>query len=92
MSERDTPASRSSTRTGSPPQLDLHGLTTIEAIAALDRFINDAIIDGHESVRVIHGRSGGRLKAAVHRRLREIGSVRRFRVDAANAGVTILEF
>ena len=92
LAEPDTAASGFTTCIGSPPQLDLHGLTTIEAIAALDRFINDAIIDGHESVRVIHGRSGGRLKAAVHRRLREIGSVRRFRVDAANAGLTILEF
>ena len=92
FAEPDTAASGFTTRIGSPPQLDLHGLATIEAVAALDRFINDAILDGHEAVRVIHGRSGGRLKAAVHRRLREIGAVKRFRVDATNAGTTIVEF
>ena len=92
VTDSDTPASRSTTRVGSPPQFDLHGMTTIEAIAALDAFINEAILAGHDSVRVIHGRSGGRLKAAVHARLREVTSVKRFGVDAANHGVTIVEF
>ena len=77
---------------GSPTQIDLHGMTTGEAVAALDSFLNDAILAGHEQVRIIHGRSGGRVKAAVHARLREIRAVRRYRVDATNAGVTIVEF
>ncbi|HKH73870.1 MAG TPA: Smr/MutS family protein [Vicinamibacterales bacterium] len=76
----------------SPSQLDLHGLTTVEAVAALDGFINEAILAGHETVSVIHGRSGGRLKAAVHARLRDVSSVRRFGVDPRNSGVTILWF
>jgi len=92
VTDSDTQASRSTTRVGSPPQLDLHGMTTIEATAALDAFINEAILAGHDSVRVIHGRSGGRLKAAVHARLREVTAVKRFGVDAANHGVTIVEF
>jgi dsDNA-specific endonuclease/ATPase MutS2 len=76
----------------SPSQLDLHGMTSVEAIAALDAFMNEAILAGHGRVRVIHGRSGGRLKAAVHARLREISAVRRYQVDATNAGVTIVQF
>ncbi|MEO5894149.1 MAG: Smr/MutS family protein [Vicinamibacterales bacterium] len=71
-------------------EVDLHGMTTIEAIAALDAFLNEAILAGHDQVRVIHGRSGGRIKAAVHQRLREVGSVRGFHVDARNPGVTIV--
>ncbi len=76
----------------SPSQLDLHGMTSVEAIAALDAFINEAILGGHETVRVIHGRSGGRLKAAVHARLREMRSVKRFGLDPRNPGVTTVEF
>ena len=72
------------------PQLDLHGLTVEEAVAALDTFLNDALLAGHAEVRVIHGRSGGRLKAAVHARLRQLVAVRAFRLDPVNAGVTVV--
>ncbi len=70
--------------------IDLHGLTTDEAVAALDTFLNDAILAGIAEVRVIHGRSGGRLKAAVHARLKVVTSVRSFRLDGTNGGVTIV--
>lgn len=73
-----------------PASIDLHGRTTDEAVAAVDLFLSDAILAGHAEVRVIHGRSGGRLKSAVHARLKQIPSIRRFRVDPANPGVTIV--
>ena len=69
--------------------LDLHGMTVEEAVAALDTFLNDALIAGHAELRVIHGRSGGRLKTAVHARLRQLTVVRGTRLDPANAGVTM---
>lgn len=75
-----------------PPALDLHGKTVAEALEALDTLLSDALLEGQAEVRVIHGRSGGRLKAAVHARLREISAVRAFRVDPQNAGVTIVVF
>jgi DNA mismatch repair protein MutS2 len=70
--------------------LDLHGLTVEQAIAALDAFLNDALLAGHAEVRIIHGRSGGRLKAAVHTRLKQLPVVRASRIDPANAGVTVV--
>lgn len=70
--------------------VDLHGMTTIEAITALDAFLNEALLAGHAEVRVIHGRSGGRLKAVVHQRLASFGSIRGFHVDVRNPGVTIV--
>jgi DNA mismatch repair protein MutS2 len=72
--------------------LDLHGRTTAEAVEELDRFLNDALLAGLTEVRIIHGRSGGRLRAAVHLRLRELGAARNFRLDPANPGVTIVTF
>jgi DNA mismatch repair protein MutS2 len=75
---------------GSPPTLDLHGKTSVEAIELLDAFINDALLADSAEARVIHGRSGGRVKAAVHARLGQLPSVRGFRLDPRNAGVTIV--
>jgi dsDNA-specific endonuclease/ATPase MutS2 len=71
--------------------LDLHGKTVVEAIDALDEFLNDALLAHATEVRIIHGRSGGRLKAAVHARLRQMPSIRVFRVDPLNAGTTIVK-
>ena len=70
--------------------LDLHGKTVADALDALDVFLNDALLDGCADVRVIHGRSGGKVKAAVHARLAQLASVRGFRLDPANAGVTVV--
>jgi dsDNA-specific endonuclease/ATPase MutS2 len=70
--------------------LDLHGKTVNEAIEALDAFLNIAILEGDAEVWVIHGRSGGRIKAAVHARLASMPSVRGFRMDPRNPGVTIV--
>lgn len=72
--------------------IDLHGLTTDEAVAALDAFLSDALLGGSAAVHVIHGRSGGRLKAAVHARLRMVAAVRSFGVDPSNPGVTLVTF
>ena len=71
-------------------RIDLHGLTVAEAIDALDAFLNDALLAGLPEVRVVHGRSGGKIRDAVHQRLRAIAAVRAFRIDPRNAGVTIV--
>lgn len=69
--------------------LDLHGLTVEEANEALIAFINDALLAGANEARIIHGRSGGRLKAAVHASLERIPAVRSYAIDPRNPGVTI---
>ena len=74
------------------PQLDLHGMTVAESLEALKTFINDALLDGRRHAQVVHGRSGGRVKAAVHQYLRGVSAVETFRVDPGNAGVTIVTF
>ncbi len=72
--------------------LDLHGRSVHEALEAVDLFLNDLLLEGEAHARIIHGRSGGRLKAAVHTRLAQLPAVRRFRLDPANPGVTIVSF
>jgi dsDNA-specific endonuclease/ATPase MutS2 len=75
-----------------PPSLDLHGKTVAEAVAEVELFVNDALLDGHGEVRVIHGRGRGRVKAAVHHYFRQLPAVASCRLDPANPGVTIVTF
>jgi DNA mismatch repair protein MutS2 len=75
-----------------PPSIDLHGKTIVEAVEAVEAFINDALVAGHGEVRIIHGRGGGRVKGAVHRYLGQLSSVAAFRVDPHNPGLTLVVF
>jgi DNA mismatch repair protein MutS2 len=65
-------------------------MTAEDAIVAVEAFLDDAILAGHGEVRIIHGRSGGRLRRAVHDRLRNLPPVQNFRIDETNPGVTIV--
>jgi dsDNA-specific endonuclease/ATPase MutS2 len=87
------PVSHPQPRAQSPrsAEIDLHGLTVEEALARVDRALNDALLSDLPELRIIHGRSGGRIRGALHRRLQELPSVRGFRLDPRNAGVTIVE-
>ena len=76
----------------SPLEMDLHGLTVEEALERVALAINAALLDDRPELRLIHGRGGGRIKAALHRRLREMPPVRSFEVDPRNPGVTIVRF
>jgi dsDNA-specific endonuclease/ATPase MutS2 len=78
-------------RLRSAADLDLHGLVVADALERVITAVDAAIRAGHGRLRVIHGRSGGRLRGALHRQLRELPSVRAFRLDPGNEGVTIVE-
>jgi DNA mismatch repair protein MutS2 len=71
--------------------VDLHGLIVADALDRVVAAVDAAILAGHGRLRVIHGRSGGRIRAALHRQLRGLPSVRAFRLEPANDGVTIIE-
>jgi DNA mismatch repair protein MutS2 len=76
---------------GAGVEIDLHGLTVEEALERTEIALNDALLADVPVLRLIHGRSGGKIRAALHRRLRELPSVRRFHLDPGNEGVTIVE-
>jgi DNA mismatch repair protein MutS2 len=71
-------------------EVDLHGLTVEEALVRAAQALNDAMLADLPELRLIHGRSSGRIKAALHRQLGTIRTVRSVRVDPRNAGVTIV--
>ncbi len=88
----DASLQQPSGRAATPQSIDLHGKTVDEALEALELFINHALLEGSREVRVIHGRSGGRIKAAVHGYLRQLPAVEGARLDPHNQGVTIVRF
>ena len=75
---------------GAQTEVDLHGLTVADALARVERAVNDAILDDRAELRVIHGQSGGRIRASLHHWLSGIPTIRAFRLDPRNAGVTII--
>jgi dsDNA-specific endonuclease/ATPase MutS2 len=72
-------------------EVELHGLTVEEALNKIDQALNDALLASLPAVRFIHGRTGRRIRGALHSRLREIATVRGFRLDPHNPGVTIVK-
>jgi DNA-nicking Smr family endonuclease len=77
-------------RESAPFTLDVHGLTVDQALEAIDAALNDALLRNADELRVVHGRSRGRIRDALHRHVRELSAVRMARLDPANAGVTII--
>lgn len=77
------------------PEINLLGKTVDEAIAALDKYLDDAYIAHLSQVRIVHGKGTGALRAGVHQYLRRQKHIKSFRLGAfgeGDAGVTIVEF
>ena len=76
-------------------EVDLRGMDTIEAICVLDRYMDEAMRSNLKSVRIIHGKGTGALRAAVQQSLRKNKYVKKFRLGQygeGEDGVTIAEF
>jgi len=71
-------------------EIDLHEKTVPEGLEAFNAFMNTALLEGQAEVRIIHGFSHGRIKAAVHAQLKRMSSIRGFGLDPRNPGVTIV--
>jgi DNA mismatch repair protein MutS2 len=59
-----------------PLQLDLRGARAEEALAVLDRYLNDAAVAGVERLRIVHGKGTGALRAAIRAALSDHPLVR----------------
>ena len=77
------------------PEINLLGQTADEAVANLDKYLDDAYLSHLHSVRVVHGKGTGVLRDAVQRHLRKLSYVKSFHLGEygeGDAGVTIVEF
>lgn len=76
-------------------EINLLGKTVDEAIAELDKYLDDAYIAHVSPVRIVHGKGTGALRNGVHNYLKRQKHVKSYRLGAfgeGDAGVTIVEF
>ena len=77
------------------PEINLLGCTVDEAVARLDKYLDDAYISKLSQVRIVHGKGTGALRAGITAYLKGIPYIKNFRLGEAgegDAGVTIVEF
>ena len=75
-------------------ELDLRGQTIDEAMLALDKYLDDALMSNYHQVYVIHGKGTGQLRKGVQDYLKRHRNVKAMRLGGAGeggSGVTVVE-
>ena len=76
------------------PEIDLRGKTGEEAWNAIDKYLDEALIAGFHSLRLIHGKGTGALKKYLWVELKRDSRVQSFRIGQfgeGDGGVTVVE-
>ncbi len=74
-------------------ELDVRGRYGDDGWFEVDRYLDEAVLAGVDSVRIIHGKGTGALRAALHRELKADPRVRAFRLGGlgeGDSGVTVV--
>ncbi len=77
-----------------PGELHLRRLTVYDALVKLDKYLDDAFLDGLNQVRIVHGKGTGTLRQAITEHLAQhslVASYRRGEYGEGGIGVTIAE-
>ncbi len=75
------------------PEINLLGNTVDEAIARLEKYLDDAMIAGLASVRIVHGKGTGALRKGIHEYLRRQKFIQSYHLaefGEGDTGVTIV--
>ena len=76
------------------PEIDLHGLSVEDALTVTDKFIDEAIVSGHRSLKIIHGKGTGKLKSSLLVYLKKDKRVAKIitnHILSGGVGVTMIE-
>lgn len=76
-------------------EINLIGKRTDEALADLDKYLDDAYLSGRQSVRIVHGKGTGALRSAVQQHLKHLPYIESWHsgeYGEGDSGVTIAEF
>jgi len=79
---------------GASPEVDLRGMTGEEAVAVLDRFLDQAVMGKLQEVRIIHGKGTGVVRQRVREHLKRspyVASFRPGRYGEGEDGVTMAQ-
>jgi DNA mismatch repair protein MutS2 len=75
-------------------EIKLIGMTVEEASEQLDKFVDDAILTGIKTIRIVHGKGTGALRSAISQQLKRdkrIVSYRLGEYGEGDSGVTIAQ-
>ncbi len=75
-------------------EIHLRGATVEEALAILDKYLDDAQLAGATNVRIVHGKGTGALRQGIHKYLRTHPAVQSFHQapwEEGGEGVTLVE-
>ncbi|MDD2579711.1 MAG: endonuclease MutS2 [Eubacteriales bacterium] len=78
----------------SSSEIKLLGQTVEEALQTLDKYLDDAVLAGIGSIRIVHGKGTGALRQAVQQKLRSDSRVKTFRLGTygeGDSGVTLAD-
>lgn len=76
-------------------EIDLRGMRGDEALAAVQLFVDDALMVGVSEVRILHGTGTGILRQLIRDYLATVPGVERYHdehVQLGGAGITVVEF
>lgn len=74
-------------------EINVIGLTVYEAIPIVDKYLDDANIAKLETIRIVHGKGTGKLKAGIHAFLKKHPHVKSYRMGTfgeGEMGVTVV--
>jgi len=77
------------------PEVDVRGMIGDDAWFVVDKYLDDAVLAGIPTVRIIHGKGTGALRAALWKYFKTDSRIKSFRHGAygeGDAGVTVIEF
>ena len=104
QAKAESPAKKTAVRKGTldlskashvSAEINVIGSTVDEAIARIDKYLDDAYMTHMERVRIVHGKGTGALRKGIHDYLRSNPVVKSFDLAAhgeGDAGVTVVEF
>ncbi|MCD6116602.1 endonuclease MutS2 [bacterium] len=75
-------------------EVDLRGMTSLEAVQVVDNFLGAAAVSGLERVRIIHGKGTGALRNTINDYMKSSTLVKSWRLGnwkEGDTGVTIVE-
>lgn len=75
-------------------EIDLRGMMGDEAWLKVDKYLDEAMLTGYNTVRLIHGKGTGALKKALWEKLRRDSRIKSFRIGQygeGDGGVTVVE-
>ncbi len=74
-------------------EINVIGLTTLEAIPVVDKFLDDCFLAKLQTARIIHGKGTGKLRTEIHKFLKNHSKVKSFRTGTygeGEMGVTVV--